>query len=148
MRELQKDVEINSEYYRLHKFSALDGGVLCMMLMEKLLPVWNTLEKEAKKQEEDSKALIGLLGDLFKSITPQELKDTMTTCLNACEKKLNSGWVRVMDGKQFNIQELEHDTMTCMQLCMQCIVFNFGDFFIEGVSNLKVPGQTTSRRTL
>ena len=161
-RELYTDITLGEDVYRIKKMTAMDGSGLAMFAVSKAIPllmaaqsVFNFAadepEKPGKKtrgktpqageesaESDDILKAIDLIPAILSSISDEERKSILTTCLNNVEKILPAGPHPVMTGKVFTIPELEYDTTTCMVLAIQSIVYNCKGFFDgNGLTSLK-----------
>lgn len=165
-RELFKQIEIENEgkmdLYRVRKMDAFTGSALLKVLLAKFLPAVQMAESFYKEnmdklgdsateeqQEEMNKEAIKLImkvaPPLLEDLTEDELKGLMVRALQYTDKKLKSGWVQVVDkSKNFAVDDVEFDLMLCLNLCVQCIMFNCSGFF--GANGLSL--QSVRRNSL
>lgn len=135
MRQLTKPITLPVDGtptdFRLSLMDAFSGASLLKFLTEKCLPHLATLDFTDPETlgPAISKALPLVLSSLYES----ELRSLMTSCLNHVEQSLPAGWQPVMIRSSFGIPDLEHDTVTCLRLCWEEILFNLESFFPEGV---------------
>lgn len=149
-RELYNVVELGDSTYRVKKMTALDGGCLFKFVAEKLLPSLQKLgilseTPEGSPVDVDGQTMETIISMLH-NISNSELRQLMIDCLNVSEKSLKAGWQPVMIGRNFGVAELEYDTMTCLQLCANVIVWNFSDFFGGNGLNLSLVKPNTSKQ--
>lgn len=144
MRDIEKVFDLGEEKYRARKFSALDGSVVLKFVAEKCIPVFTALQSVEDNGDDQ---FISLLSKTLVSISNEEIQRLMIDCLNHCDKSLKGGYCPIMRGNDFAIKDLEYDTITCIKLCAQVLIFNFSDFFGEGGLNFLKGPQTSSLPT-
>ena len=93
-------------YYGILKngFTGEPGGIRTHDLLIRL---------QNAKPEENSSVL-----DLITSLSSDELRSVMTSCLNHTEVLLPAGPHPVMTGSEWGYPELKHDTVSCMKLVL------------------------------
>ena len=82
--------------------------------------------------------------DLITSLSADELRSVMTSCLNHVEVLLPAGPHPVMTGSEWGFPELKHDTVSCMKLVLEEIAWALEGFFGEGGPNAPSAGATMS----
>ena len=119
MRTITKDIQLTIDGspvgFRLTKLDAFSGTVLLRLVLR--------LEKE--------QGAFSVL-DLISSLSEEELRSVMRTCLNHTEVLLPAGPHPVMTGCEWGYPELEHDTVACMSLAAEGIAWSLSGFFGEG----------------
>ena len=100
--------------FRLTKLDAFSGASLLRLLVN--LP-----------ENNESTAMA-----IFLSLSPEDLKSVMTSCLNHTEVLLPAGYQPVMQGSSWSWPELEHDPVTCLKLVLEEAVWTLSGFFGEG----------------
>ena len=134
MRSIQKDVTLTVDGspsgFRLTKPDAFSGVEILRLL----------LRLQNAKPEENSSVL-----DLITSLSSDELRSVMTSCLNHVSVLLPAGPNPVMTGSEWGYPELKHDTVSCMKLVLEEIAWALEGFFGDGGPNAPPADTTTSR---
>lgn len=150
-RDLFKEIEIENdggtELYRVRKMDAFAGAALLKVIMAKFLPVvqmaegyyqenmknidGNPTEEQTEQMNREAiKLIMKLAPPLLEDLSEDELRMLMVRALQYTDKKLRSGWVQVVDkSKNFAVDDVEFDLPLCLNLCVQCIMFNCSGFF-------------------
>ena len=119
MREIVKNILLSIDGkqidFRLKKLDAFSGVSLLRLLIR--------LEDQVQKPS---------VLDLITSLSEDELRSVMTSCLNHTEVMLPAGPQPVMTGSEWGWPELEHDTMSCLKLTVECISWSLSGFFGGG----------------
>ena len=119
MRDIYKIIQFfvdgKSVDFRLKKLDAFSGVSLLRLLIR--------LEATVQKPS---------ILDLVTSLSEDELRSVMTACLNHTEVILPAGPQPVMTGPEWGWPELEHDTMSCLKLTVECISWSLSGFFGGG----------------
>ena len=119
MRNIIKTIRIpidkNPTDFRLTKLDAFSGVSLLRLLIR--------LEATVQKPS---------ILDLVTSLSEDELRSVMTACLNHTEVILPAGPQPVMTGPEWGWPELEHDTMSCLKLTVECISWSLSGCFGGG----------------
>ena len=127
MREIMKVLSVLVDGkpmdFRLTKLDAFSGAALLRLLLR--------LEEKLQR--------FSIL-DLVSSLSEEELRSVMETCLNHTEVLLPAGPNPVMAGKEWGYPELKHDAVTCMTLTVESISWSLSGFFGEGG-----PGEAPAR---
>ena len=135
MRQLTKPITLPVDGtptdFRLSLMDAFSGASLLKLLTEKCLPHFATLD--FTDPEALGPAIAKALPTVLSSLYESELRSLMTSCLNHVEQSLPAGFQPVMIRSSFGIRELEHDTVTCLRLCWEEILFNLERFFPASV---------------
>jgi len=158
MRETVKKFthEIDGEelIFQVHKMDALHGSFLLKFVAEKLLPLIDSFqtifvdidgedEEEVAKKRTD--AIMRVIPKALQSISKEELFDFERQCLNSVDIMMPAGWIEVMDGDHFSVEEVKYDPFLALILCFDVVTFNFSGFFGgKGLSSLLKP-QLTSK---
>ena len=82
--------------------------------------------------------------DLITSLSSDELRSVMTSCLNHASVLLPAGPNPVMTGSEWGYPELKHDTVSCMKLVLEEIAWALEGFFGGGGRNAPPADATTS----
>ena len=82
--------------------------------------------------------------DLITSLSSDELRSVMTSCLNHVSVLLPAGPNPVMSGSEWGYPELKHDTVSCMKLVLEEIAWALEGFFGEGGRNVPPADVNTS----
>ena len=118
MRTISKDITLTlgdePKTFRLSKLDAFSGAVLLRLML--------------RLQE---KQLDFTILDLLSSLSEEELRSVMRTCLNHTEVLLPAGPHPVMVREEWGYPELEHDTVACMTLVVESISWSLSGFFGE-----------------
>ena len=119
MRDIIKNIQLSIDGkpmdFRLTKLDAFSGVSLLRLLIR------------LNESEQKSSAL-----DLVASLSEEELRSVMTSCLNHTEVLLPAGYQPVMQGSAWSWPELEHDTLSCLRLTIESISWSLSGFFGEG----------------
>jgi len=133
MRIVTKDIQLtidgSSQGFRLTKPDAF-SGVEILRLLLRLQDQWG----------EESPSVL----DLITSLSSDELRSVMTSCLNHTEVLLPAGPHPVMTGSEWGYPELKHDTVSCMKLVLEEIAWALEGFFAEGGPNAPPAEANTS----
>ena len=73
--------------------------------------------------------------DLITSLSEEELKSVITSCLNHTEVLMPAGPHPVMIRSEWGYPELKHDTVSCMKLVLEEITWALEGFFAGGGSD-------------
>ena len=134
MRIITKDIQLPIDgsplSFRLTKPDAFSGVEILRLL----------LRLQNAKPEENSSVL-----DLITSLSSDELRSVMTSCLNHVSVLLPAGPNPVMTGSEWGYPELKHDTVSCMKLVLEEIAWALEGFFGDGGPNAPPADTTTSR---
>ena len=121
MRQITKDIQIiidgSPQGFRLTKPDAFSGVEILRLL----------LRLQDARPEESPSVL-----DLITSLSGDELRSVMTSCLNHVEVLLPAGPHPVMTGSEWGFPELKHDTVSCMKLVLEEITWALEGFFGDG----------------
>ena len=134
LRRISKDLSLtiggNPLSFRLTKPDAFSGVEILRLL----------LRLQDARPEESPSVL-----DLITSLSSDELRSVMTSCLNHVSVLLPAGPNPVMSGSEWGYPELKHDTVSCMKLVLEEIAWALEGFFGDGGSNAPPADTTTSR---
>ena len=139
-------VTVNERRYKIKNFDPFDGGYVVLFVTRKIVPLLKAVNidfQELLKQDvnEALSSLAALIGPVLDSITREELKEFMATCLSKVEVELAAGYMPVYRAGTFALDEIEQSTKTCFILCFHAIRPILTDFFGEsaltGILNLK-----------
>ena len=134
MRQITKDIQItidgSPQSFRLTKPDAFSGVEILRLL----------LRLQDARPEENPSVL-----DLITSLSSDELRSVMTSCLNHTEVLLPAGPHPVMTGSEWGYPELKHDTVSCMKLVLEEITWALEGFFGGGGPDSPPADVTTSR---
>ena len=127
MRIITKDIQLtvggSPSGFRLTKPDAFSGAEILRLL----------LRLQNAKPEENSSVL-----DLITSLSSDELRSVMTSCLNHTEVLLPAGPHPVMTGSEWGYPELKHDTVSCMKLVLEEITWAL-EGFSEAAGRIPCP---------
>ena len=133
MRQITKDIQLiidgSPQGFRLTKPDAFSGVEILQLL----------LRLQDRRPEENPSVL-----DLITSLSGDELRSVMTSCLNHVEVLLPAGPHPVMTGSEWGYPELKHDTVSCLKLVLEEIAWALEGFFGEGGPNAPPAGATMS----
>ena len=134
MRTITKDIQLNVDgsflSFRLTKPDAFSGVEILRLL----------LRLQDARPEGNPSVL-----DLITSLSGEELRSVMTSCLNHTEVLLPAGPHPVMTGSEWGYPELKHDTISCMKLVLEEITWALEGFFGGGGPDSLPADATTSR---
>ena len=121
MRIVTKDIQLTIDGsqtgFRLTKPEAFSGVEILRLL----------LRLQDAQPEENPSVL-----DLITSLSGDELRSVMTSCLNHVEVLLPAGPNPVLTGSDWGYPELEHDARACFRLTLELVSFTLSDFFGDG----------------
>ena len=161
MRQLSKDIQImidgSPQGFRLTKPDAF-SGVEILRLLLRLQDRWESAERNVgdgsavphtcNKQNRPlvppSLRSAPSVLDLITSLSADELRSVMTSCLNHVSVLLPAGPNPVMTGSEWGYPELKHDTVSCMKLVLEEIAWALEGFFGDGGRNAPSADATTS----
>ena len=119
MRDIIKNIRLSIDGkpmdFRLTKLDAFSGVSLLRLLIR------------LNESEQKSSTL-----DLVASLSDEELRSVMTSCLNHTEVLLPAGYQPVMQGSAWSWPELEHDPLSCLRLTVEGISWSLSGFFGGG----------------
>ena len=143
MREIMKVLSVpvdgKSMDFRLTKLDAFSGVALLRMLAKIPGPSDVILSKAKGRAEGSHPGGQFSPALLFSVLSEPDLRSLMTTCLQHCEVLLPAGWMPVMTRGEWTYPELEHDTVVCLKLCIEEVLWTLEGFFGEGVPD-SLPG--------
>ena len=158
MRRISKDLSLtiggNPLSFRLTKPDAF-SGVEILRLLLRLQDRWEdgaeqgdgfcrSTNVEQKNRPRRTAQTSPTIMDLITSLSADELRSVMTSCLNHVSVLLPAGPNPVMTGSEWGYPELKHDTVSCMKLVLEEIAWALEGFFGEGGSNAPPVDATTS----
>ena len=133
LRRISKDLSLtiggSPLSFRLTKPDAF-SGVEILRLLLRLQDAW---------PDENPSVL-----DLITSLSGEELRSVMTSCLNHVSVLLPAGPNPVMAGSEWGYPELKHDTISCMKLVLEEIAWALEGFFGDGGRNAPPADANTS----
>ena len=133
MRRISKDLSLtiggSPLSFRLTKPDAFSGVEILRLL----------LRLQDQRPDENPSVL-----DLITSLSADELRSVMTSCLNHTEVLLPAGPHPVMTGSEWGYPELKHDTISCMKLVLEEITWALEGFFGDGGRNAPPADANTS----
>ncbi len=151
MRQIIKNITLPIDGtlmdFRLKKLDAFSGASLMRLLAKAPSGVISTkAEGRAEKSPPPGAPSSGVIlkpkaeespppdpfSDFFLSLSPDDLRSLMTSCLNHAEVLLPAGYIPVMTGEDWSWPEAEHDTVTCLKLTMEVALWTLQGFFAEG----------------
>ena len=134
LRRISKDLSLtiggSPLSFRLTKPDAFSGVEILRLL----------LRLQDARPEENPSVL-----DLITSLSSDELRSVMTSCLNHIEVLLPAGPHPVMTGSEWGYPELKHDTISCMKLVLEEITWALEGFFGDGGPDSQPADATTPR---
>ena len=144
-RNTEKTIELtladHPQAFRLRKMDAFSGACLLKFALEKLLPSLTehsgTNADYANAPVSDSagsSAQTFSFTDLLRALSEPDLLSLMTRCLSHVDILLPAGPHPVYQNETFGLPELETDTLTCLNLCWEEMLFNLEGFFGESGS--------------
>ena len=133
MRKIVKDITLtidgSPQGFRLTKPDAFSGVEILRLLLR--------LQNE---RPEVSPSVL----DLITSLSGEELRSVMTSCLNHVSVLLPAGPHPVMTGPEWGYPELKHDTVSCLKLVLEEIAWSLEGFFGDGGQNTPPADATIS----
>lgn len=170
MRETTKQIKFGPEgeekTFQIRKMNALAGSYLIKFCSEKLLPVYNQLQKvfgeseinieglsgpeleaaeEALAQERMEKVMI-MIPKALERLSEKELLEFETRCLQTVDILEPAGWQPVMIGNEFGDEDLEYDIGAVLRLVYEVLVFNLGSFFGGGSLGSLLSNRSSSQQ--
>ena len=157
MRQIHKDIQItidgSPQGFRLTKPDAF-SGVEILRLLLRLQDRWDrkteqerrgrfSCSTEVERRKPSPRSAPSIL-DLITSLSADELRSVMTSCLNHVSVLLPAGPNPVMSGSEWGYPELKHDTISCMKLVLEEIAWALEGFFGDGGPNAPPADATTS----
>ena len=134
MRIITKDIQLPIDgsplSFRLTKPDAFSGVEILRLLMR------------LQDQRPDGNPSVL---DLITSLSSDELRSVMTSCLNHTEVLLPAGPQPVMTGSEWGYPELKHDTVSCTKLVLEEITWALEGFFGDGGPD-SLPADVTTPR--
>ena len=145
MRQISKDIQItidgNQQGFRLTKPDAF-SGVEILRLLLRLQDQWECETEQERRgrfscsteveRRKPSPCSAPSVLDLITSLSADELRSVMTSCLNHVSVLLPAGPNPVMSGSEWGYPELKHDTVSCMKLVLEEIAWALEGFFGDG----------------
>ena len=132
MRNIFKDITLtidgSPQGFRLTKPDAFSGVEILRLLLR------------LQDHTQNSPTIL----DLVTSLSADELRSVMTSCLNHVSVLLPAGPNPIMSGPEWGYPELKHDTVSCMKLVLEEIAWALEGFFGEGGSKAPPADATTS----
>ena len=129
MRTTEKTISISfdghDQSFRLRKMDAFSGACLLKFATEKLLP---------RMSENEDQTRSFAFSDILSALSEPDLISLMTRCLSHVDILLPAGPHPVYQNQIFGLPELETDTLTCLNLCWEEMLFNLEGFFGESGS--------------
>lgn len=117
MRTILKNISLpvgdTKQDFRLTKLDAFSGVWLLKLL---------------------SHAATDNLQDLILSLPENDLNALMRVCLRSAFALLPAGPIRVLEGDNWGLPDLEHDAWTCLKLTMEVVSWTLEGFFPESGS--------------
>ena len=157
MRIITKDIQLPIDgsplSFRLTKPDAF-SGVEILRLLLRLQDQWDggtrgrfsqLHERETREPSPAFQPASPTVLDLITSLSSDELRSVMTSCLNHTEVLLPAGPHPVMTGSEWGYPELKHDTVSCMKLVLEEITWALEGFFGGGGSDSPPADATTPR---
>ena len=156
MRIIRKDITLTvdgkQQGFRLTKPDAF-SGVEILRLLLRLEEQWERAGRNVgdgpvvpRTCNEQIRPLVPMptVLDLITSLSGDELRSVMTSCLNHVSVLLPAGPNPVMTGSEWGYPELKHDTVSCMKLVLEEIAWALEGFFGEGGRTAPPADATTS----
>ena len=134
LRRISKDLSLtiggSPLSFRLTKPDAFSGVEILRLL----------LRLQDARPEENPSVL-----DLITTLSGDELRSVMTSCLNHTEVLLPAGPHPVMTGSEWGYPELKHDTVSCMKLVLEEITWALEGVYGAGGPDSQPADATTPR---
>ena len=123
MRDITKTITMTiagkNYIFRITKLDAFSGASLLRLLAR------NTPENDGED----------FFTSVFSSLSEEELRALMTTCLSNAEVKLDAGYQPVMQEGEWSWSELEYDAVNALHLTLKVILWTLEGFFPESGSS-------------
>ena len=133
MREIHKTLILSlggePHTFRLRKLDAFSGAQL-LQLIRKHLP----------KAPESGATLASLIDPIFLSLSPEELRSLMVSCLSCTEVLLDAGYQPLLQQGEWSWPEAEHDSGLCLKLTLEEALWSLDSFF-TGVGSTSRPAE-------
>ena len=117
MRQITKDITLSldsgRQAFRLTKLDAFSGAALLKLL---------------------SRAKTDNLQEIVLSLPEPDLESLMRTCLRSVSALLPTGPIRVLEGENWGVPDLEFDAWSCLKLTLEVISWTLEGFFPESGS--------------
>jgi len=156
-KEVVHEVDGQEMTFQIRKMDALHGSYLMKFCAEKLLPVFNDvqklfandneeglspeeLEEIAKKRTDE---VFTMLPKALANLSEEELIGFEMKCLRTVDVKKPAGLQPVLIGNNFGVEELEDDIKTILILCYEVVEFNMSGFFGEKGLGSLLPRRST-----
>ena len=134
MREIHKTLTLSAggeaRTFRLRKLDAFSGAQL-LQLIRKHLP---------KTPESGKATLASLIDPVFLSLSPEELRSLMVSCLSCTEVLLDAGYQPLLQQGEWSWPEAEHDSGLCLKLTLEEALWSLDSFF-TGVGSIPRPAE-------
>ena len=147
MRTITKDIQLtidgSPQGFRLTKPDAFSGVEILRLLLR--LQDQASCHPEPPSCHPEPQAKDPSVLDLITSLSSDELRSVMTSCLNHTEVLLPAGPHPVMTGSEWGYPELKHDTVVCLKLVLEEITWALEGFFGGGGPDSPPADATTSR---
>ena len=134
MREIHKSLTFSvgggARTFRLRKLDAFSGAQL-LQLVRKHLP---------KTPESGKSSLASLIDPMFLSLSPEELRSLMVSCLSCTEVLLEAGYQPILQQGEWSWPEAEHDPGLCLKLTLEEALWSLDSFF-TGVGSASRPAE-------
>ena len=135
MREIHKTLILSlggePHTFRIRKLDAFSGAQL-LQLIRKHLP---------KAPESGKATLSALIEPIFLSLSPEELRSLMVSCLSCTEVLLDAGYQPLLQQGEWSWPEAEHDSGLCLKLTLEEALWSLDSFF-TGVGSTSRPAET------
>ena len=135
MRQIHKTITLpvdgSSFTFRLCKLDAFSGAQL-LQLIRKHLP---------NASRAGGQSLADLIDPIFLALSPDELRNLMTSCLSQTEVLLDAGYQPLMQMGEWSWPEIEHDTAAALKLTLQSVLWSLDSFFTAAGSTSR-PAET------
>ncbi len=133
MREIHKTLTLSAggeaRTFRLRKLDAFSGAQL-LQLIRKHLP----------KTQGPGTTLASLIDPVFLSLSPEELRSLMVSCLSCTEVLLEAGYQPLLQQGEWSWPEAEHDSGLCLKLTLEEALWSLDSFF-TGVGSTSRPAE-------
>ncbi len=135
MRRVHKTISLpidgSAFTFRLCKLDAFSGAQLLQLIRKHLPDVPSA----------GGQTLADLIDPIFLALSPEELRNLMTSCLSHTEVLLDAGYQPVMQLGEWSWPDIEHDTPAALKLTLQSVLWSLDGFFTAAGSTSR-PAET------
>ncbi len=126
--DILKSVTIGEDVYVIKKFTAKTGAKIARMVLAKAVPLIPLLGDDSEKADGDE--VYSLVGEVFSSLSDDDLDGLIDKCLRSCFKQLPAGLQPIIDATgNYGVPDVEYDLLLTLRLCFEAIKWGASDFF-------------------